>query len=193
MLKIFTTAHVAVLAVGLGFVCSPAIANPSNGRQIAVTEPAIAPTTVKAPARFDFYLRQGLPPAYRGKTNPNQVPTIPLVLKGADIYNARCASCHGLMGFGNGQASSSVRPRPADLAWSLSGPETKDDFLFWTIAEGGAQFGTSMPAFKKPDLTDEQIWQVITYMRAAFEGREARNAAPNGVQQAMRTVPEKAE
>lgn len=130
------------------------------------------PTTVKIPQRFEFYIRQGLPPEYRGKINPNKEPTVPIVIKGADIYNARCSSCHGLMGFGNGVAAGQMRTRPADLAWSLSDPKVKDDFLYWTIADGGAQFGSSMPGYKK-DLTEPQIWYVVTYMRAAFEGREA--------------------
>ena len=33
--------------------------------------------------------------------------------------------------------------------------------------EGGDPFGTEMPAFKDR-LTEEQIWQIIAYMRAGF-------------------------
>jgi len=131
------------------------------------------PVTVKSAARHEFFRKEGVPVAYRGKTNPFQ-PSVPLVLAGADLYDARCASCHGPMGMGNGQRSGTLRSRPADLSGSMSSPDTQDDFLFWTIAEGGAQFHTDMPAFKDPDLTDKQIWQIIGYMRAAFEGQEAR-------------------
>jgi hypothetical protein len=77
---------------------------------------------------------------------------------------------------GNGQRSGTLRSRPADLSGSMSSPDTSDDFLFWTISEGGARFGTDMPAFKDPDLADKQIWQIVSYMRAAFEGQEARAA-----------------
>ena len=108
------------------------------------------------------------------------MPTnVPNVIKGADLYNARCASCHGLLGFGNGTAGSALRPRPADLAWSLSDPRVKDDFLLWTIADGGAQFGSNMPAYKD-DLKEHQMWEIVTYMRAAFEGREARGPESSG-------------
>jgi mono/diheme cytochrome c family protein len=174
--------RMAALALGLGLVGSPALAAPT---------PEDA-TTVKTPERFEFYQRQGLPAEYRGKTNPYQ-PTVPLVIKGADRYNARCSACHGLMGFGDGDASGAMRKRPADLAWSLSDPRIKDDYLFWTISEGGAQFGTNMPAYKKPDLAEWQIWEVITYMRAAFEGREARATTPGGAQPAIQKVATKAE
>jgi mono/diheme cytochrome c family protein len=42
-----------------------------------------------------------------------------------------------------------------------------DEYLLWTISDGGAQFGTEMPAYKEI-LTDNQIWQIVTYMRAGF-------------------------
>ena len=92
------------------------------------------------------------------------------------------------MGLGNGQASGKLRSPPADLSGSMSNPDTRDDFLFWTIAEGGTQFGTDMPAFKDPDLSDKQIWQIIGYVRAAFEGQEARATTPGEHQLARNRV-----
>jgi mono/diheme cytochrome c family protein len=167
----------AAVALGLALTAGQSLAAPSaHGDAVRFADDQQG-TTVKAPARFEFYQRNGLPAEYRGKTNPNK-QTVPTVIKGADRYNARCAACHGLMGFGNGDASGAMRTRPADLAWSLSDPKVKDDYLFWTISEGGAQFGTNMPAYKKPDLAEWQIWEIITYMRAAFEGREARATPP---------------
>ncbi len=132
-----------------------------------------ASETVKSAARHAYFRREGVPAAYRGKRNPYQ-PSIALVLAGADLYDLRCAICHGPMGLGNGQASGQLRQRPADLAGSLSSPDAADDFLLWTISEGGRRFGTDMPSFKEPDLSDREIWEIVTYMRAAFEGHEAR-------------------
>jgi mono/diheme cytochrome c family protein len=134
---------------------------------------ARAPETVKSAARHAYYRREGVPPAYRGKRNPYQ-PSIPLVLAGADLYDLRCAICHGPMGLGNGQASGRLRQPPADLTGSLSSPDAADDFLLWTISEGGQRFGSDMPAFGKRDLSDHEIWEIVTYMRAAFEGHEVR-------------------
>jgi mono/diheme cytochrome c family protein len=39
-----------------------------------------------------------------------------------------------------------------------------DGYLFWTIAEGGAPVGSAMPPFKGV-LGDDQVWQVIAYLR----------------------------
>ena len=163
---------ILVIALTLAFGCG-SVLGPGVCRGYTGLLGERAPVTVKSAARHQFYGKEGVPAAYRGKTNPVQ-PSIPLVLAGADLYDARCASCHGPMGMGNGQRSGTLRSRPADLSGSMSSPDTRDDFLFWTISEGGARFGTDMPAFKDPDLTDTQIWQIISYMRAAFEGQEAR-------------------
>lgn len=149
-----------------------------GAQSATVAQPPTEPVTAKSPERFKYYTLQGIPAAYRGKTNP--LPTnVGNVIKGADLYNANCASCHGPMGFGNGAAGGALRPRPADLAWSLSDPRVKDDFLLWTITEGGAQFGSNMPAFKG-NLNENRMWEIVTYMRAAFEGREARGPDLSG-------------
>jgi mono/diheme cytochrome c family protein len=169
-----TAARFAALSLGICLIGGLALAAPQTSE----------PTTTKVKARYEFYARQGLPPEYRGKVNPYAQPTVPVVIRGADLYNFHCASCHGLMGFGNGSASGGLRTRPADLAWSLSNPTLRDDFLYWTIAEGGAQFGTDMPAYKT-GLSETQIWEMITYMRAAFEGREANFSPPHATKQAL--------
>ena len=50
-------------------------------------------------------------------------------------------------------------------------PEGADAYLLWAISEGGTSFGTQMPAFKDK-LSDEQIWQIVTFMRAGFPAGE---------------------
>ena len=158
----------ASLTLGCGAFLGPAVCGPWRGPFAVST----TPVTVKSPARHAYYQRSGVPLPYRGRTNPFR-PGIPLVLAGADLYDLRCAVCHGPMGLGNGTASDKLRQRPADLAGSVSSPDVHDDFLLWTISEGGAQFGTDMPPFKH-DLTEAEIWSIVGYMRAAFESREAK-------------------
>ena len=46
-------------------------------------------------------------------------------------------------------------------------PMMADEYLLWAISEGGAPFGTDMPAFKDA-LSQDEIWQIIAYMRAGF-------------------------
>ena len=46
-----------------------------------------------------------------------EAPGTPLIhsLKGADLFRAYCASCHGLDGKGDGPAAPALKVRPADL------------------------------------------------------------------------------
>jgi mono/diheme cytochrome c family protein len=42
-----------------------------------------------------------------------------------------------------------------------------DRYLVWAISEGGAPFGTQMPAFKDT-LSAEEIWSVVRFLRAGL-------------------------
>jgi mono/diheme cytochrome c family protein len=46
-------------------------------------------------------------------------------------------------------------------------PMAGDEYLLWTVSEGGKAFETAMPAFKD-SLSEDQIWSIIAYMRAGF-------------------------
>ena len=57
--------------------------------------------------------------------------------------------------------------RSPHLGRSLGQPLYKDDFLYWSISEGDAPFGTDMPPFKN-DLSDRDVWRILAFMRASF-------------------------
>lgn len=103
-----------------------------------------------------------VPADYAGKTNP-MANDAAAVTAGQEIYTTNCASCHGDSGGGDGAAGAALEPKPAALN-SLSA-DISDAFLFWRISEGGMMepFNSSMPAFKGV-LSEEQIWQVVTYI-----------------------------
>jgi mono/diheme cytochrome c family protein len=107
----------------------------------------------------------GVPAAYANLRNPLPV-TQATIERGAAVYAANCASCHGARGLGDGPDARTLRPRPADLAWLSNMPMSGwDPFMYWTIAEGGAQFETGMPAFKD-SLSKDDIWAVTAYIQA---------------------------
>jgi mono/diheme cytochrome c family protein len=59
-----------------------------------------------------------LPGAASSQTKPApQKPYENLIfsVKGADLFHAHCAACHGSEGKGNGPAASSLKTKPADL------------------------------------------------------------------------------
>ncbi len=107
--------------------------------------------------------RPAPPAAYAGKTNPFASDS-GAIQAGAQLYAANCAACHGAEAMGDGPAANSLNPRPQPLATEMKA--LQDDYLFWRVAEGGAfpPFSSAMPAWKTI-LSEEQMWQVIAYLR----------------------------
>jgi mono/diheme cytochrome c family protein len=89
---------------------------------------------------------------------------------GAEIYEINCASCHGVEGKGDGPAAEALDPKPASLADAHMMEDMSDGALFWRVSEGGAMepFNSAMPAWKET-LSEDEIWQVITYIREFAE------------------------
>ena len=89
---------------------------------------------------------------------------------GAEIYDVNCATCHGPEGKGDGPAAAGLDPQPASLADTHMMEEMNDGALFWRVSEGGMMepFNSVMPAWKDT-LSEDEIWQVITYIREFAE------------------------
>jgi mono/diheme cytochrome c family protein len=108
-------------------------------------------------------VRPAPPAEYAGKKNPVDGDTA-AIEAGKQTFNIYCASCHGQSGQGDGPAAASLDPKPQDLAGHEM--EMGDDYLYWRIAEGGMMepFKSAMPAWKDA-LSEDQIWQIIAYLR----------------------------
>ena len=125
-------------------------------------------------ARNMYYMHNGVPLQYRGQTSSLQV-TPQVIQEGAALYAQQCAACHGSRGFGDGEAGRNLEPPPANLAAMIRMPMLNDEFLLWTISEGGAPLGTGMPAFNGV-LTTEEVWKIAAFMRAGFPSLPSGNA-----------------
>ena len=89
------------------------------------------------------------------------------ITKGGQLYTTFCASCHGDDGMGDGPTAASLDPAPAPVAHTSS--MLSDGYLYWRIAEGGAAFNSTMPAWKA-SLNETEIWSIIGYIRALGSG-----------------------
>ena len=89
---------------------------------------------------------------------------------GTEIYTVNCASYHGPEGKGDGPAAAGLDPQPASLADAHLMEDMSDGALFWRVSEGGMMepFNSLMPAWKDT-LSEDEIWQVITYIREFSE------------------------
>jgi len=85
-------------------------------------------------------------------------PTKASIQKGKEIYEKKCALCHGVKGDGKGPTSAGLNPRPTNFKQS-HGESMTDGEHFWKITTGRG----SMPSFEK-DLTAEERWQVVNYI-----------------------------
>jgi len=84
--------------------------------------------------------------------------------RGEVLYKQTCVACHGVSGIGS-------LPGVADLT-RASGPLAKSDaILFKNIKEGFQSPGSALsmpPKGGNPALSDEDIRNLIQYMRSAF-------------------------
>jgi mono/diheme cytochrome c family protein len=116
--------------------------------------------------RHTMYMQYGVPNSYEGAKS-TVPPGPPTLAAGSKLYGEHCAGCHGRNGLGDGEPGRAVSPSPALLGYMIRRPVSVDEYLLWTIADGGKQFDSEMPAFKDK-LSRDDIWRVIAYMRAGF-------------------------
>ncbi len=108
-----------------------------------------------------------IPADYQGLADPVPADEESLA-RGEKIYAQQCATCHGDGGMGDGPAGQSLDPAPAPIAHTSQ--MLGDSYLFWRISEGGAQFNTAMIPYKSI-LSEQEIWDVINYIRALGSGQ----------------------
>jgi copper transport protein len=91
--------------------------------------------------------------------------TTEVLASGKQIYQQSCVTCHGDGGRGDGPAARTLPGLPADFTQQHFALHTDLEVFGW-IKNGKP--GTVMPAFGE-QLDDEQIWQVITYIRQFYK------------------------
>ena len=85
-----------------------------------------------------------------------------------EVFNSRCAACHGPEGFGNGPGAAALNPKPRnyhDKSWQS---KVTDDDIKKTITYGGAAVGKSpmMPASPDLDSKPEVVAGLVHIVRA---------------------------
>ena len=97
-----------------------------------------------------------VPPKDRARTNPYASdPDAPAA--GANIFAARCASCHGKAAEGKADKK---HPRPNLHSDRLK--QATPGELFWLLTNGSQKNG--MPSWSK--LPNAQRWQLITFLKS---------------------------
>ena len=128
-----------------------------NSLLIILTFVAVLLTACATDATDTPEVIETVPAEFAGKANPYGPEASS---QGAEVFKSYCASCHGETGHGDGPAGMSLVPAPKDLSELQS--RVEDDYLFWRISNGKS--GTAMVGWSGI-LTDEQIWQVVSFIR----------------------------
>ena len=112
-----------------------------------------------------------------GRTLANPVArTEASVERGAALFGANCASCHGAEGRGDGPLAETLPAPPANF--SVHVPFHPDGVLYAWISEGIA--GTGMPGWEGA-LSERERWDLVNFLRAMHDpaaGATAPSAAP---------------
>lgn len=78
----------------------------------------------------------------------------PLRAQAQALWQARCATCHGVTGRGDGPTGRSLDPRPRDFQDAAWQARVDDARLRRVIVEGGAALGLSAEMAANADLAD---------------------------------------
>lgn len=80
--------------------------------------------------------------------------------EGKKVYEANCATCHGVKGKGDGAVGAALNPKPRNFVEGKFKYGSTDKDLFKTISNGKG----IMPSWKA-SLNEKQINDVIAYVR----------------------------
>lgn len=108
------------------------------------------------------------PQDYLDKKNPLEATKVVLE-KGAKVYERKCKKCHGDQGDGKGSNAKGLSTPATAFVTAGYMKDRKDGQLFWIIEKGSKD--TDMEAYgpgSDANLSNDDMWAVIAYMRAQF-------------------------
>lgn len=110
----------------------------------------------------------GIPWPFRPYGRPWVRTDLPAPVVQADIpevYERRCAVCHGATGRGDGVAALNMQPPPRDLTDAAWQERTTDQQLRDVISGGGTSRGLSSNMPAHPDLSESDVRLLLDYVR----------------------------
>ncbi len=163
-LRFFAIEHIVAMVIALG------VLQMASARARKATEPrARHRIMLKGSAAFLVCVLAGIP--WPGLKHARPLARTQLFEPSAapqhdsELFQKRCASCHGAGGQGDGLAGSAMLPPPrnlADGAWQAS---VSDESIARVIREGGLSQNLSASMPPHPDLSEAQVTELVRYIR----------------------------
>jgi mono/diheme cytochrome c family protein len=85
---------------------------------------------------------------------------------GKQLYQQRCAPCHGPDGKANTPTAQALNPKPRDHTDGAYMNQLSDEQLFKVIKQGGTAVGKSPIMPPQADLSDKQVQDMIAFVRS---------------------------
>lgn len=121
---------------------------------------ATGPHTVPVHALLDVALTRSVKVRSADIDVPDDLDSPTRIQRGDALFRAHCVQCHGAPGQAPEPYALGLNPAPASLVGSAR--ERPAAEMFWITRHGVKM--TGMPAWQYR-LTDEQIWDVVAFMR----------------------------
>ena len=142
------------------------------------TATALAPWSVAVYGADEAILKPRVPidQLEEARTWTNPLPATPEILeKGKKLFEGKafCLTCHGRDGKGLGgdiEPGTLKGPLPRDFTDQEWQTARTDGELLWILKNGSK--GTAMAKFIPLDLTEEEAWQVLLYVRSFGQNRD---------------------
>jgi mono/diheme cytochrome c family protein len=133
---------------------------PSSKQQNLLAPVIVTLLIVAIAGGIVLYSFSGFGERARAKRLANPVAATPQALAaGREIYENRCANCHGINGDGKGPKAAELSVAPADFRNARAMAAVTDGEMFWQITKGARP----MPSFES--LREEDRWQLVDYIR----------------------------
>jgi len=81
--------------------------------------------------------------------------------EGKALWTKHCQSCHGKTGAGDGPKAAQLKTQPEDIK-TAEVQKQPDGALFYKTSEGR----DDMPSFKKKIPEEQDMWNLVNYMRS---------------------------
>jgi mono/diheme cytochrome c family protein len=100
---------------------------------------------------------------HAGGTPPLKLDDPAVIRDGARAFARRgCVNCHGAPGIEWAKFAEGLNPGPPDLKDEVSGDDAAH--IFWAVKNGIRM--TGMPSFGKAGVDDNEIWQIVAFIKA---------------------------
>jgi putative copper resistance protein D len=176
---------VAILAALIFVCCVGAVAAAAAGRYrtTAGLAAGLALCSAAAWAPLRGAVELAYPTSFYAPAQPYAANS---VVRGASIYAADCAACHGTSGKGDGPAAAGLPIQPANLTEAHLFAHTPGE-LFWWVSHGRAN--GAMPGFADV-LKPSRRWDVINFIRARAAGVQSGAVGSTLTTEATAPVPD---